>query len=96
MFLNKHWHANLPRTVFIAIFGQGTEGLGASFYWRCREGLLWYNSREEAERTQICHLEYISPLGTIWRHGYFYFISLFIDVELKAYKSVEKHNERLR
>lgn len=56
MLLKKHCCANLPRTVFIAIFGQCTEGLSASFHWRCREGLLWYDSREEAERTQFSHL----------------------------------------
>lgn len=51
MLLKKHGCANLSRTVFITIFGQCTEGLSASFHWRCREGLLGYNSREEAERT---------------------------------------------
>lgn len=77
MSLKKHCCANLPRTVFIAIFGQCTEGLSASFYWRCREGLLWYDSREEAERTQFSHLQ---SLGTIWRHVielYFYFSGFF-------------------
>lgn len=62
MLLKKHWHANLPRTVFIAIFGQCTEGLSASFYWRCGEGLLWYNSREEAERTVFTFVVFIRHL----------------------------------
>lgn len=39
----------LPRAVLISIFGQRAEGLSASLYWWCRQGLLWYNSREEAE-----------------------------------------------
>lgn len=42
----------LSRTVLISIFGQRTEGLSASLYWWCREGLLRYNSWEKAERRQ--------------------------------------------
>lgn len=42
----------LSRTALISIFGQRTEGLSSSLYWRCRERGLWYNSWEEAERRQ--------------------------------------------
>lgn len=52
MLVKEHRCANLAGAVFIAIFGQCTERLGAPFHWRCGEGLLWYNPREEAEKTE--------------------------------------------
>lgn len=52
MFWYEQWKDYLSRAVLISVFGQRTEGLSASLYWWCREGLLWNNSREEAERRE--------------------------------------------
>lgn len=80
-FCTTHWHANLSGTVFIAIFGQCTEGLSAPFYWRCREGLLWYNSWEEAKSRVVVFIRNLlkGPYGGFlfcrcWRSTTFKFV----------------------
>lgn len=57
MFWWEEWKDYLSRAVLISIFGQRTEGLSAPLYWGCRDGLLRYNSWEEAamrQQTGLC------------------------------------------